>query len=43
MHFAMKFIDPKTFEQRQEGINEINLMSFIDCDQVIKFQEAFYY
>ena len=25
---------------RYLGINEVNLLSFIDCDQVVKFHEA---
>ena len=43
MPFALKLIEPESLTEYQAGINEINLMSFVDCDQMIKFQEAFYY
>ena len=42
-NFALKFTNPRSNAERQDVINECSLISFLDCEQLIKCEEVYDY
>ena len=40
-NFALKCSNPRSITERQDVINECSLISFLDCDQLIRCEEVY--